>query len=164
MNKFRKGILLWSLVLLLAACGGKSENRKIQEAASVHMAFMDRYDSLYHTLQAEKERIEIGLQNISSDDSRRAAYESMQRSIEKSLSLLNGWENAVVGVPGLKREHHHHGEGEHHHHEDEEALLNSMSDAEILELQKAYSSKLDELTKEITSLLDAIKQYDAQPE
>ncbi len=160
MNRLKKDILLSSIVILLVACGGKSENRKIQEATAVHLAFMDRYDSLYHTLIDEKERIDSNLQGIESGDSRRTAYESMQRSIDKSLSLLNGWESAVVGVPGLKREHHHHGE-EDHHHNNEDEILRSMSDAEILELQKAYSVKLDELTKEITSLLDAIKQYDA---
>ncbi len=162
MNRLTKAALAIVVVLSFAACGGKSENRKIKEAAAIHTTFMERYDSLYHTLLDEKKRITENLAIAEADDTRRSAYESMLRSIDKSIGLLEGWEEAVVGVPGLELpEHHHHGDG-HQHHDENDALMKSLTDQEILELQKAYATRLDDVIKEINTLLGAIKIYDSQ--
>jgi hypothetical protein len=160
-KRFSSVLIALVLILSFAACGGKSENRKIIEAAAIHTTFMDRYDSLYHILHDEKVRISENLSAVDQSDPRRSAYESMLRSIDRSIGLLEGWEEAVVGVPGLERPHHHHGEG-HKHNQDNDALMKSLSDQEILDLQKAYATRLDDVIKEINTLLGAIKIYDTQ--
>lgn len=148
--------------IAIASCGGKGSNRKIMEAGEIHVSMMMKYDSVYHRLNDEKQRVSDALGTMDVSDKRRPAYESMLRSIDRGLSLIGGWESAVVGVPGVQTDiHHHHSSDHEHHHHDNDAILDNMTDQEILDLQKAYNTKLNEVVKEINTLLETIQQYDA---
>lgn len=151
-----KAMAILMMGTILSACGGKGENRKLKEAATIHAAFMQQYDSTYSALQSEKAKVEELLSTTQPSNDNFKAYESMQRSIDKSLNLLKSWEEAVVGVPGME---HVHVNAPHSHDHAKDEIAANMSDAEILELQKAYQTRLNEVTKEINNLLDTIKMY-----
>lgn len=159
------GIFL--LTLLMVSCGGKKDNRLLKEAAAIHEETMQRYDSLYHELLDKRAEIEGRIDGLYGD--KKSANESMLRSIDKSLRILDGWEESVVGVPGYEFDYHHHNHGEgdgheHHHHSkrDNDQILRGMNDREVLALQKALKARLAEVSQEINNLLDTIKLYEAR--
>jgi hypothetical protein len=154
-------MVIFVSVIVIASCADRSQNRKIQEAAEVHIRVMERHDTLYAKLEREKGRIEKLLAEERRED-RVKVYESMLRSIKKGFRLLESWDESVVGVPGMEREHHHH-EGhshDHSHDHNSDKILSQMSDQEILDLQKAYELKLDEVSNKIHEMLTTIKMYD----
>ncbi|MEM9051725.1 MAG: hypothetical protein AAGC47_06700 [Bacteroidota bacterium] len=149
-------------IIIMVSCGesGREQNRTIKKAAAIHEEILERYDSLYSALKAEDERIVAELEAGISNTKRKSAYESMKRSIDKSFRLLATWEESVVAVPGV--EHHHDHDGEHHHSHDhmKEDIAESMSDKEILELQRALQVRLNEVATGIRGLLNTIEMYD----
>jgi hypothetical protein len=150
------GLALW------ASCGetGRGQNRTIKQASIIHDEILTRHDSIYSALTREKKRIDAALEAGISNEAKRSAYQSMQRSIDKSFKILASWEESVVGVPGFKHDH----DGEHHHSHDhmKEEIAASMSDKEILELQVALKERLEEVSKQIRGLLTTIEMYDDQ--
>jgi len=147
-------------IIVIASCdnSGREQNRTIKEAAAIHEEILVRYDSLFEALSSENERINDALKTGISNPKRKSAYESMKRSIEKSFRLLASWEESLVSVPGV--EHHHH-DGHHHHHDhSKDNIVASMSDKEILELQLALKTRLDEVATGIRGLLTTIEMYD----
>jgi hypothetical protein len=160
-TEMKKTIPFLLIVLtLFASCNdsGRAKNRKLQEAAKIHEDIMTRHDSIYSKLLREKERVSEVLEegNLSSD--KQGAYESMIRSIDKSFRILGTWEESVVGVPGFE---HHHGEHTHHDHDHaSDEILDGMSDEEILELQKAYQTRLSDVIEQIEGLLTTIEMYE----
>lgn len=147
------------------ACDGKAGNRQLREAAAVHEEILATHDSIYHRLADKRDEINARIDGLPPD--KKSANESMLRSIKKSMDILNTWEESLVGVPGYEFEHHHHhdhdhGDGHHHHHHGREndKMLRGMSDKEILELQKALRSRLNEVKAEIDNLMDTIEMYE----
>jgi hypothetical protein len=172
-NRMNTTTLKWMSLTLMAfaliACDGKKENRKLKEAAAVHEDMMTRYDSLYHVLSDKK--IEINSRINQLTDDQRSANESMLRSIAKSFNILKGWEESVVGVPGYDFDfhQHHHGEADGHDHDhdhdhdhgrENDEILRGMSDQEVLDLQKALRNRFNEVSQEITTLLETIQMYE----
>ncbi len=154
-------LILISAIVVLAACDntGRSENRNIKKAAAIHEEILTRHDSIYSALLEKREDIEKRLANTPGGEMK-VSYEAMIRSIDKSFRILKTWEESVVGVPG--HEHHHHDHDGHHHHSHDhakEAILEDMSDKEILELQEALKFRLDEVATEIRGLLTTIEMY-----
>ncbi len=164
MNTKRKIASSATFIFLLAisttwfACdsAGRGQNRILKEAADIHTETMARYDSIYAALEAEKVDVEAKIARTDSADERMKAYESMIRSIDKSMGLLDGWDEAVIGVPGLKETDTSH----HHHNHQNSEKLSEMSDKEILELQKAYRNRLNEVISQVNGLLTTIKMYE----
>lgn len=163
--KVLKWLSLALVVLSFAACDGKKGNRKLVEAAEVHQDMMSRYDSIYHALIEKREEINQRMGGLNTEQ--QSANESMLRSIDKSLNILQGWNESVVGVPGHEFEyhdHHDHADHEddhnHHHVRDNDNLLRGMSDEEVLDLQKALRTRLNEVSQEINTLLETIKMYE----
>ncbi len=163
-----RNLILTLLVLSVSACGGKKENRQLKEAAKVHEEMMERYDSVYHALIDKRKEINERMDQLQGE--KKSANESMLRSIKKSLDLLQSWEESVIGVPGFEFEYHHHhhhdedGHDHHHHHHGREndKLLRGMSDREVLAMQKALRTRLNEVSQEINILLETIKQYEGR--
>lgn len=151
--RFTIVLVVFVLATNLQSCGSRGENRKIMEAAVIHRDFMQRHDSLFNALTAEKERV-TGLLQTEKNKEKIQAYESMNRSLDRSFRLLSSWEEAVIGVPGVEHDHN----GHNHDHSNDD-LIDDMSDKEILELQKAYSMRLDEVNKKIKELLTTIELY-----
>jgi len=158
MNSLLKILMLSVIGASLIACGSRGENRKLQEAAAVHTDFMTKYDSIYRSLEAERIRVNELLETTEPSNSKFPAYQSMQRSIEKGLNLLSSWETNVAPVPGMAHDHESH--APHTHDPAKEAIIKGMSDQEIYDLQVAYKTRLEEVTKEINNLLETIKMYD----
>ncbi len=158
MKSLLKVVLLSVVGVSLIMCGSRGDNRKLQEAAAVHSDFMTKYDSIYRSLEAERVRVNGLLETTSPTDQRFAAYQSMQRSIEKGFNLLSSWESNVAPVPGMAHDHDSH--APHTHDPAKDAIIKGMSDQEIYDLQVAYKTRLDEVIKEIQNLLDTIKMYD----
>ena len=154
-------IIILSLGLaVMASCGESSrkDNRTIKEAAAIHDEILTRHDSIYSALAKEKKRISAALEAGISNEEKKSAYESMIRSIDKSFRALSSWEESVVAVPGFEHSH----DGEHHHSHDpmKEEIAASMSDKEILQLQKALKARLGEVSTQIRGLLITIQSYD----
>jgi hypothetical protein len=155
-------IIILSLgLVVMASCGdsARGDNRTIKEAATIHEEILTRHDSIYSALTKEKKRISAELEAGISRKDKKSAYESMIRSIDKSFRALSSWEESVVAVPGFEHKH----TGEHHHHSHDpmkEEIAASMSDKEILELQRALRSRLGEVSTQIRGLLLTIESYD----
>ncbi len=64
----------------------------------------------------------------------------------------------MATVPGMAHDHDSH--APHTHDPAKEAIIKGMSDQEIYDLQVAYKTRLEEVTKEINNLLETIKMYD----
>ena len=150
-------LTLLSLVLILAACGGRSENRKMVEAAEIHEQILVKHDSIYSDLQQQEKRVESKLGKLSATDPDRVAYESMERSIERSYKLLESWMDGVADFPGAK--HVHNSDSPHKHDPEKERIMKGMSDQEILDLQKAYKTRLDEVGLKIKELITTMDMY-----
>lgn len=150
-------LAFFSIAAVVISCGGRSENRKLVEAAAIHEKILDKHDSIYNALTVQKERVDKKLSQLSDSDPDRPAYESMNRSIERSYKLLNSWMEGVVGVPGVE---HKHKEGAPHTHDaDKERTMEGLSDQEILELQQAYKTRLDEVGSKIKELITTMDMY-----
>ncbi|MCA1761925.1 MAG: hypothetical protein LC664_02850 [Flavobacteriales bacterium] len=128
-------------------------NRQIKQAAEIHKDIMHRHDSLYTMLKEKKNWVTAEMES-ESNEKMISAYQSMDRSIDRGFKLLGSWESAVVGVPGVPHNHH-----EGHTHSHDEDIVDSMSDSELLDLQKAYDDRLDEVEKKIDNLMDTIDKY-----
>ncbi len=146
------------IVILIASCGDRSENRQVKQAAEIHKEIMQRHDSIYERLNEKQKWVSKKLET-ESDRKMISAYESMDRSLDRGFKLLASWESAVVGVPGIPHDHH-----PGHSHSHDEDVVDRMSDKELLELHKAYKARLDEVEKKIDNLIDTIDTYmaDAQ--
>lgn len=163
-----KWMTLCMLAFTMVACGGKGQNRKLVEAAEIHKDMMNRYDSLYHSLKDKEKEINARIESLGPEQ--KSANESMLRSIKKSVGILDGWEESVVGVPGYEFDYHDHSHGDgdhdhdhshdHKHTRDNDELLRGMSDQEVLDLQKALNGRLKEVEVEIKNLLETIKMYE----
>lgn len=150
-------LFLLAISLTWFACdSGRGQNRVLREAAQIHTETMARYDSVYAALEAEKTEVEAKIARTDPTDERMKAYESMIRSIDKSMRLLDGWDEAVIGVPGLKESNTAH----HHHNHQDDAKLSELSDKEILKLQKAYRTRLNEVITQVNGLLTTIEMYE----
>lgn len=149
------------LMVAFVGCEGKAGNRQLKEAAAIHEEMLVKYDSIYHALIDKRKEINARMESL--DTEKQSANKSMLRSIKKSIDILEGWEESLVGVPGYDFEHlHDHGdEGHHHKHAREnDDMLRGMSDKEVLELQKALRGRLNEVAVEIGNLMDTIKMYE----
>ncbi|NEN25078.1 hypothetical protein G3O08_16380 [Cryomorpha ignava] len=156
-QKHFKILSLLGLVLLLAACGGRNENRKMVEASAIHEQILDKHDSIYSVLQEQEQRVEKKLGKLSANDPDRVAYESMMRSINRSYNLLASWMEGVADFPGSK--HIHNSDSPHKHDPEKERTMKGMSDQEILDLQKAYKTRLDEVGLKIKELITTMDMY-----
>ena len=101
--------------------------------------------------------MERKLDNLSPNDPDRAAYESMKRSLNRSYKLLDSWMDGVADFPGSK--HVHDSNSPHKHDPEKERIMEDMSDQEILELQKAYKTRLDEVEMKIKELITTMEMY-----
>ena len=149
--KQKSGIvfLILSMVFLTFSCGSRSENRKLVEAASIHGNMITKHDSIYSMLQDQEKRVESKLSRLSASDPDRVAYESMERSINRSYKLLESWKEGLDDVPNYSQ--------------DPENRNNTntkgMSDQKILDLQKAYSTRLDDVSRKINELITTMDMY-----
>ncbi len=150
-------LTILGFAFLLASCGGRSENRKLVEAAAIHSHILNKHDSIYSMLQDQEQKVDKKLAKLSPNDPDRVAFESMDRSIDRSYKLLESWMDAVVDVPGSV--HVHNENAPHKHDPEKERTLSGMSDQEILDLQKAYSNKLDEVGSKINELITTMDMY-----
>jgi len=159
-SSMRLLVILSTIVTVIASCGDSSraDNRTIKEASQIHEEILTRHDSIFSALTEEKERISAALESGISNKDKKSAYQSMLRSIDKSFRVLATWEESVVAVPGFEHNH----DGEHHHSHDhmKEEIAASMSDKEILELQRALQDRLGEVSTQIRGLLLTIESYD----
>ncbi len=145
------------LAIIMVACGGRSENRKLKEAAAINNKMMSNHDSIYNVLEEQRVKVNARMESIGENDVNYKAYKSMARSLDRGFKLLSSWESSVVGVPGM--EHDHRDGALHSHDHQNEATLKSMSDQEILDLQNAYSNRLDEVSQKIKELITTMEMY-----
>lgn len=154
MKKSALSILPFLLVaILVAACGDRSENRQVKQAAEIHKEIMQRHDSIYNSLTTKQKWVTEQLES-ERNEKMVSAYRSMDRSLDRGFKLLASWESAVVGVPGVPHKHH-----PGHTHSHDEDIVDRMSDKELLDLQKAYKARLDEVEKKVENLLETIDTY-----
>lgn len=156
-QKFFIVLTFLATVAIVISCGGRSENRKLVEAAAIHEKMLIKHDSIYNAITIQKERVDKKLSKLSDSDQDRPAYESMNRSLDRSYNLLSSWMDGVVGVPGI--EHNHKDGAPHTHDPVKEQTMKGLSDQEVLELQKAYSTRLDEVGLKIKELITTMDMY-----
>lgn len=141
-------------VMMSCESTGRSQNRKIQEAKSIHLAAAARFDSVYSILEAKKAEIEDRMERTSPGDERLEAYQAMMRGLEKSTNLLDEWGDSVPGVPGLD-------DSVSKYFDPEGNMdLSKLSDEKILELQTSYSTRLNDVIQEVNGLLTTIDMYE----
>lgn len=152
-KSFLKFLPFVLIVIAFAACGDRSDNRQVKQAAEIHREIMQRHDSIYESLNTKQKWVSKQLES-EQDKKMISAYQSMDRSLDRGFKLLASWESAVVGVPGVP---HNHNPG--HTHSHDEDVVDRMSDKELLDLQKAYKERLDEVEKKVENLLETIDTY-----
>jgi len=154
MRMFRNIILVFALALTVVSCSSdRSKNLQIQKAADIHLKAVAKSDSIMKILVRQKKQVQKSLES-ETIPSNVKSYKAMLKSLNKSITLLNDWNNDVAGVPGLEHEHDHS-----HDHNHDEDILDDMSDREILELQKAYSEHLDKIEDKISEVITTIELY-----
>lgn len=141
------GSFLLIMLFLSTSCGNRSENKLIVEAASIHEKMIAKHDSLESMLQEQEKRVNAILDKMPASNPDRVAYESMERSINRSYELLNKWKTALDNEPSHLS---YTGKGEN---------ARNRSDKEILDIQKAYSTRLDEVGMKINELLTTVEMY-----
>lgn len=146
------------LAILVGSCGGRSKNRKLVEAQEIHKAMMTKHDSIFEAVQVQEKRVTKKLESLSSNNPDRAAYASMERSIKRSYDLLEKWDDSVTDVPGFETDH----AGKKNDDQTGKANPKDMSDQEILDLQNAYSEKLDQIGQKIGELVTTMDMYTKQ--
>ena len=149
--KQKSGILflILSMVFLTFSCGSRGENRKLVEAASIHDKMITKHDSIYNMLEDQEKRVESKLSRLSASDPDRVAYESMNRSIDRSYKLLESWKEGLAEIPNYSQESEN----------GNSKNTKGMSDQKILDLQKAYSTRLDEVGRKINELITTMDMY-----
>lgn len=149
--KQKSGILflILSMVFVTVSCGNRSENRKLVEAAAIHDKMITKHDSIYSMLQEQEKRVESKLSRLSQNDPDRAAYESMNRSINRSYKLLDSWKEGLAEVPNYSQN------SENGNNKNSKG----MSDQKILDLQKAYSTRLNDVGGKINELITTMDMY-----
>jgi uncharacterized protein len=158
MKQNPRNIVLFVLSLFVTvACIDRSQNRKLVEAAEIHRDMMAQHDSIYTMLKERENELMQKMKQVGDTDPNYEAYKSMMRSIAKGQRLLKSWREGVVGVPGMEHEHNEDVPHSHDHQNDEK--LKSMSDQEILELQEAYSTRLDQLSTKIDELYTTMDMF-----
>src|SRR5690554_6989279 len=142
-------LLIISMAFMSFSCGNRGENRKLVEAASIHDRMIAKHDSIYIMLEEQKRRVDAKLSKLSETDPDRIAYESMNRSIERSYKLLESWREGLAEVPNYSRDAEN----------GNDKNAKGMSDQKILDLQKAYNTRLDEVGRKINELITTMEMY-----
>ncbi len=153
-------LAILALTIAMVSCGGRSKNRKLVQAQEIHKEMMTKYDSIYKAVQVQENRVAMKLEKISANNPDRAAYASMQRSIKRSYDLLEKWKQNVTSVPGFEPDN----DGVEKQDKDPSNKVNTtgMNDQEILDLQNAYSEKLDQIGQKIGELVTTMDMYTKQ--
>lgn len=139
--------LVLSFLFLSLSCGDRSQNRLIVEASAIHDRMITKHDSLYSMLEKQEKRVDEILTEMPESNPDRVAYESMDRSIQRSYKLLESWREALEDEPSPSN---YSGKGEN---------SKKRSDKEILDIQKAYSTRLDEVGVKINELVTTMEMY-----
>lgn len=149
--KQKSGILflIFSMVFVTFSCGSRSDNRKLVEAAAIHDKMITKHDSIYNMLEEQEKRVAAKLSRLSAQDPDRVAYESMNRSIHRSYKLLESWKEGLDEVPNYSRN------PENGNNKNSKGI----SDQKILDLQKAYNTRLDEVGRKINELITTMDMY-----
>jgi len=165
MKRFKSLVVVLVGMLLIVSCSSdRTKNVQIKKAAEIHLKAIAKHDSIMDILVRQKKQVENSLESETMS-SNIQSYKAMLKSLEKSMALLNEWDNNLVGVPGLKDEHEHgHNHSHDHTHHHNEDILDDMSDREILELQKAYSEHLDKIEDKISEVITTIELYSQDAE
>lgn len=150
-------LVILALAILVGSCGGRTKNRKLVESQEIHKAMMMKRDSIFDALQIQEKRVAKKLQTMSPNNPDRAAYNSMERSIKRSYKLLDKWAESVTAVPGFEPDHE--DEVNHNHTSTSKVNTKDLSDQEILDLQDAYSNKLDQIGQKIGELVTTMDMY-----
>jgi len=159
MRRFKSVVIAGVFLLSLASCSSdRSKDVQIQKAAEIHMKAVAKSDSIMAILEEQKAQVERNLET-ESIPSNIQSYKAMLKSIDKSMTLLNDWNNDLVGVPGLEHDHDHG-----HNHSHDEDMLDDLSDKEILEIQIAYSEHLDKIEDKISEVITTIELYSQNAE
>ena len=140
-----------TLLILIISCTDRANDVQIKEAAKIHLKATAKQDSIRDILVKEKMKLEALLETESLDTNKQN-YKALLSGVNNGIKYLDEWSKDVIGVPGLK---HHEG----HSHSHNEEILENMSDREILELQKAYSNKLDTIGVRISEVITTIELY-----
>lgn len=148
-------LAVMSLAILVVSCGGRSKNRKLVEAHEIHNAMMAKHDSIYEALKIQDERVTKKLATMSQNNPDRAAFQSMERSIKRSFGLLEKWKSSVADVPGFDQNK----PADKNENPQDKVNLKGMSDQEILDLENAYSDKLDQIGQKIGELITTMDMY-----
>ena len=137
----------------LTSCHDRSQDVQIKKAAAIHLKSAAKHDSIKTVVLETRKMVE---EKLSKEEiaANQQSYKAMIRSLDKSLYLLETWEEDLVGVPGLEHDH-----ADHKHDHQNDDILDDMSDSEILELQKAYSDRMDQIEDKITEVIVTIQLY-----
>jgi len=165
MRRIKTLAIICSGLILIASCSSdRSQNVQIKKAADIHLKSIAKHDSIMEILVSQKNMVEKRLAT-ETIESNIKSYKAMLKSLDKSMRLLNDWDEDLIGVPGLEHDHDHPHDQQHdhsHHHNDD--ILEDLSDKEILEIQIAYNEHLDKIEEKISEVTTTIELYSGNAE
>ena len=151
-----------SFAVVLSSCGGPSESAAIKEAKEVHEQLVrisgDLHDALMGTMAPIETQIDSAM--VAGDTLLAAQLAKLEGQLDRIDVRFHEWSETVVEIPGQACTHDHdhdhsghdHGGHDHaghdhsgHDHDHGAQLPEGLSDAEILEIQKALMTALDSL-------------------
>lgn len=150
--------LIASTLIVVSCSSDRTQDVQIKKAAEIHKKAIAKHDSIMAILKKQKKQVERNLET-ETIESNIQSYKAMLKSIDKSMVLLNEWDDELIGVPGVEHDH-----GHDHDHSHQDDILDDLSDKEILEIQVAYSEHLDKIEDKISEVITTIELYSQDAE
>lgn len=155
-----------ALVLSLISCESaekKAEKAQLKEAAAIHNQAIGIHNEvmpLFKEVETQKARINSRLSELGKaakkDEAELAAYKHAFEALGSAEMHMREWMEALVEVPGNEEHHHHeHGEGHDHHHE--HGAEPQLTAQQMLDVQKAALSSINDIKKETNEALTAAR-------
>ena len=130
-------MLLLGLGALVFACSDQAPDENLQKAFEIHVQSLEIRKSSGEELSLLKENLDP------------IAVSKYGRILDSLATLLEGWDNELIEVPGFEEDHHH---GHHDHSYEEHVEDLNLTSAEHLEIQKHLMDEIKGLQKAIDQI------------
>lgn len=143
-------VFIFSIALLFAACETEHvKSETIKQAEQVHEQMIADYGAALTELETQKGLVSDLLEKaqLAADTALVEQYQSSLLSLNQIAEELAFWDENLLEVPGHAHVHEDGEVCEHDHAED--AMLEGMTDADILRIQKEQQEELNGLKQKL---------------
>lgn len=146
-------VIIFSLLLSLIACSGKSEADKalLDEAGRYHLEAIQ--------IQEQVEPVIDQIDSVRTLLNKKTSPEAKAtvQSLDSLKTAFEEWEENLVEVPGMKHEHHDSGEGKHHHHHHHNNDAKDMPADQLRDLQREFMVNIKQIQQQTQQAMDRAK-------